>query len=69
MKNVLVTGGGGFIGGHLVARLREQGVDQVRAVDQVPLEQWHQSFPDVDNQVADLQELASCRTACEGVDT
>ena len=69
MKNVLVTGGGGFIGGHLVARLREQGVDRVRAVDQVPLDQWHQSFSDVDNQVADLQELAACRTACDGVDT
>jgi GDP-D-mannose 3',5'-epimerase len=69
MKNVLVTGGGGFIGGHLVARLREQGVDHVRAVDQNPVDQWHQSFPDVDNQVADLQELAACRSACEGIET
>ena len=28
MTSVLVTGAGGFIGGHLVARLREQGVEQ-----------------------------------------
>ena len=69
MKSVLVTGGGGFIGGHLVARLREQGVDRVRAVDQIPFEAWHQRFDDVDNQRADLQELSSCQTACEGIDT
>jgi GDP-D-mannose 3',5'-epimerase len=69
MTNVLVTGGGGFIGGHLVAKLREQGVDHVRAVDQVPLEQWHQSFSDVENQVGDLQEIGPCRTASEGIDT
>jgi GDP-D-mannose 3',5'-epimerase len=69
MKNVLVTGGGGFIGGHLVAQLREQGVDHVRAVDQNPLEEWHQHFEDVDNQVADLQELAACRAAVDGIDT
>ncbi len=69
MKNVLVTGGGGFIGGHLVARLRDQGVEHIRSVDQAPIDQWHQTFPDVDNQVADLQELDPCRTACEGIDT
>ena len=69
MNSVLVTGGGGFIGGHLVARLREQGVDHIRAVDQAPIDQWHQTFPDVDNQVGDLQELDPCRTACEGIDT
>jgi nucleoside-diphosphate-sugar epimerase len=32
MKRVLVAGGGGFIGGHLVARLRDEGF-WVRAVD------------------------------------
>lgn len=32
MKNVLVTGGGGFIGGHLVKALKEEGC-WVRAVD------------------------------------
>ena len=68
MTSVLVTGAGGFIGGHLVARLREQGVEQVRGVDRVPLEQWHQRFDDVDNRCADLQEPTACRSACEGVD-
>jgi GDP-D-mannose 3', 5'-epimerase len=68
MTSVLVTGAGGFIGGHLVARLREQGVEHIRGVDRVPLHQWHQRFEDVDNRSADLQELAACQSACEGVD-
>ncbi len=69
MTSVLVTGAGGFIGGHLVARLREQGVEDIRGVDRVPLDQWHQLFDDVDNHSADLQDLAACRSACDGADT
>ncbi len=68
MTRVLVTGAGGFIGGHLVGRLREQGVEHIRGVDRVPLNQWHQRFDDVDSRQADLQELAACQSACEGVD-
>ncbi|HEY1651035.1 MAG TPA: NAD-dependent epimerase/dehydratase family protein [Acidimicrobiales bacterium] len=69
MKSVLVTGAGGFIGGHLIARLREQGVDHIRGVDRVPLGDWYQRFDDVDNHSADLQDLSSCQAACEGIDT
>src|SRR5580704_5991549 len=68
MTSVLVRGAGGFIGGHLVARLREQGVEDIRGVDRVPLHEWHQRFDDVDNRSADLQDLAACQSACEGVD-
>ncbi len=69
MKSVLVTGAGGFIGGHLVARLRDMGIENIRGVDRVPLDQWYQRFDDVDNRKADLQQLSSCQEACEGVDT
>ena len=68
MASVLVTGAGGFIGGHLVARLREDGVEDIRAVDRAPVHEWHQRFDDVDNRRADLQELAACQSACEGID-
>jgi GDP-D-mannose 3',5'-epimerase len=68
MRSVLVTGAGGFIGGHLVARLRAQGVEEIRGVDRVPVSEWHQRFDDVDNRTADLQDLAACRDACEGID-
>jgi len=69
MTNVLVTGAGGFIGGHLVARLREQGVEHIRGVDLVPLDEWYQVFDDVDSRRGDLRDLAECRSACEGIDT
>src|ERR1700677_3792988 len=68
MTSVLVTGAGGFIGGHLVARLREQGVEDIRGVDRVPLHEWHQRFDDVDNRSADLQDVAACQSACDGAD-
>jgi len=39
----VVAGGGGFIGGHLVAALRARG-QPVRAIDVKPLSEWHQVF-------------------------
>ena len=69
MDHVLVTGAGGFIGGHLVRRLREDGVGHIRAVDCKPKEEWYQVFDDVENVHADLQLLDACRAATDGVDT
>ncbi len=64
---VLVAGGGGFIGGHLVAELLRRG-RSVRSVDVKPLDQWHQRFPRAENIVADLSRIEACRHACRGVD-
>src|SRR3954471_14054380 len=66
-KLILVAGGGGFIGGHLVARLRDQGFTQIRSVDVKPLDQWYQVFDEVDNVVADLKLRDECSKACRGV--
>src|SRR6476659_10025494 len=64
---LLVAGGGGFIGGHLVARLRDEGYTRIRSVDVKPLDQWYQVFDDVENVVADLKLRDECRSACQGV--
>jgi nucleoside-diphosphate-sugar epimerase len=62
---VLVAGGGGFIGGHLVADLERQGM-RVRAVDVKPLDEWYQVSPDAENMVLDLSEIDACRRAVAG---
>jgi GDP-D-mannose 3', 5'-epimerase len=51
---VVVTGAGGFIGGHLIRDLREQGFKRLRAVDIKPVGQWYQRFDDVENVQADM---------------
>jgi nucleoside-diphosphate-sugar epimerase len=63
---VVVTGAGGFIGGHLVAELRRQQHTAVRAVDYKPLDEWYQRFDDVENCVLDLRERGACETAARG---
>ena len=63
---ILVAGAGGFIGGALVADLRERGVEQIRAVDVKPLSAWCQVFPGVENLTLDLSKEASCRQAVSG---
>jgi GDP-D-mannose 3',5'-epimerase len=62
-KLVVVTGGGGFIGGHLVGDLRRQGYQHIRAIDRKPLSQWYQVFDDVENLVLDVSLLENCRIA------
>jgi nucleoside-diphosphate-sugar epimerase len=60
---VVVTGAGGFIGGHLVSELRRRGHTKVRGVDCKPFDEWYQRFDDVDNRVLDLRDAMACETA------
>ena len=63
---IVVCGGGGFIGGHLVADLLKQGHTDVRAADVKPLEEWYQAFPEADNRVLDLNLKPDCDRAMDG---
>ncbi len=66
-EHVLVTGAGGFIGGHLVADLLARGVASVRAVDIKPFDEWYQVHDNGENLVMDMQDLAACREATRGI--
>jgi nucleoside-diphosphate-sugar epimerase len=63
----MVAGAGGFIGGHLVRSLIQDGYANVRAVDQKPFEEWHQLFPEADNRRLDLRDQTACEAATAGV--
>jgi nucleoside-diphosphate-sugar epimerase len=65
---IVVTGGGGFIGAHLVKHLLADGA-RVRAVDQHPVEEWHQISPEAENLVLDLQGADACDQAAAGATT
>jgi nucleoside-diphosphate-sugar epimerase len=61
-----VAGAGGFIGGSLVAELRRQGYDRIRAVDVKPFDEWYQLDRDSDNLVLDLNLKENCDQAAKG---
>ena len=63
---VVITGAGGFIGGHLVGDLLRQGYRHLHAVDRKPLDQWYQVHDGVENAVLDLNLRESCLRACAG---
>jgi nucleoside-diphosphate-sugar epimerase len=68
MKKILVTGAGGFIGGHLVRKLLEQHKDlNIVAVDQKNLANWYQ-ISEIENIVGDLKNLDFCYKIMENVE-
>ena len=66
---IVITGAGGFIGGHLVAACRARGHKAIRAIDIKPLGDWYQRFDDVENLSLDLNLKENCDTAARGAHT
>lgn len=66
-RTALVTGAGGFIGGHLVEHLAAAGWGRIRAVDCKPLDDWHQVRADAENLRRDLTLREACEEAAAGV--
>ena len=63
----LICGAGGFIGGHLVKDLMNEGHEVVCA-DIKPQEFWFQLFEENKNYSLDLKEYENCLKVTEGVD-
>jgi len=67
-NSVLIAGGGGFIGGHLVKHCLNLGYTNVRAVDIKPLSEWcqvHQGVENLSNISLALKD--NCLIATEGM--
>ena len=66
-KKILVVGAGGFIGGHLIKRLLENG-NQVVASDIKPKEYWFQDFDEVENNYSmDMKDITNCRKVTKNI--
>ncbi len=60
MKNVLICGAGGFIGGHLTQYLKKLDKYNLICVDVKPKEYWFQISDDNQNYSLDLKEYDNC---------
>ena len=67
MEKILITGAGGFIGGHLVKELLDKGYD-IRAVDIKQKEDWFQTFEASENFTLDMSDKSNCFKMVDGVD-
>ena len=66
---IVVCGGGGFIGGALVADLLKEGFTDVRAVDIKPFDDWYQRHEGAENKRLDLNLKPACDESLEGAVT
>ncbi len=70
-KTIVITGAGGFIGGHLAAHFLAAG-HKVVAADIKPLDEWYQVHRKAQNHAGgvkgDCRDYKVCRTICKGAD-
>jgi GDP-D-mannose 3', 5'-epimerase len=64
---VLVAGAGGFIGGHLIQRLVDDGFHHIRGVDKKPLKEWYCVHPAAECLSMDLADSHNCLAVTPGV--
>lgn len=70
-SSILVTGGAGFIGSHLIDRLLSEGY-RIRVIDNFSTGRWenlkhHNGNPRLEVIVGDLKDIDDCMRAVEGV--
>jgi GDP-D-mannose 3', 5'-epimerase len=63
---MVITGAGGFIGGHLVKYFFDKGFKRIRAVDKKPLDQWYQLHIAAENLCVDCSKEDVCEQVCDG---
>jgi nucleoside-diphosphate-sugar epimerase len=63
---IVITGGGGFIGGNLANYFRNKGFTRIRAVDKKPISEWYLRVPGVESLSVDCSTEEGCRRICDG---
>ena len=67
-SKAVITGAGGFIGGHLVKYLQAKGYSEIIAADIKPLNQWYQVHEGVENISTDVSKYDNCLRITQGAD-
>ena len=67
-KKILICGAGGFIGGHLASKFRQDDNIELICADIKPLEYWFQNFDNVKNFSLDLKDFDNTLKVTDGVD-
>ena len=65
---IVITGAGGFIGGHLVNYLFSKGYDDIVAADIKPMDQWYQRHDKAENISTDVSVHENCLHITKGAD-
>jgi len=68
MSRILICGGGGFVGGHLVKRLIADGHDVLVADLKLRANWWQWHDESRNHQACDLRNFDHCRHVCRGID-
>jgi GDP-D-mannose 3',5'-epimerase len=63
---IVITGGGGFIGGNLALYFKKKGFTNLRVVDKKPVYEWYLHVPGAENLCLDVSVDENCRRVCEG---
>jgi nucleoside-diphosphate-sugar epimerase len=63
---IVITGGGGFIGGNLALYFKKKGFTHLRVVDKKPIYEWYLHVPGAENLCLDVSYEDNCRRVCEG---
>ena len=62
---IVITGGGGFIGGNLALYFSKKGFTNIRCVDKKPVYEWYLKVPGVENICLDVSKEDNCHSVCE----
>ncbi len=68
LKNILICGAGGFIGGHLANYFKNKGNFNIICVDIKPIEYWFQTFEGTSNYSLDLKDYNNCLQVTKNID-
>src|SRR5215467_3230651 len=63
---IVISGGGGFIGGNLAKHFQDRGFTRIRTVDKKPLYEWYLRVPGVESLSLDVSNEENCHRVCEG---